>query len=90
VRAPKLHQPWLLGTAVVWIAAAVFTLALGSGDRWEAVPSLVVGVLWSIGAFLPSWRPSRRGDGPDPLRGTPTGRVRATGWPPSKDPDDYR
>lgn len=84
MRAPNSGYQFVLG--VLLLALAVFGLAVGA--TWCAV----------VGGFnggFALWRaytdePDERADGPDPLRATPAKRFRATGWPPSKSPDDYR
>jgi hypothetical protein len=56
-----------------------------------------LGVLWILAGARWTWsstreRPPTPGGslGPGPLASSGTGRFRATGWPPSKDPADYR
>lgn len=41
-------------------------------------------------AFFVVWPTPGGASGPGTLRATPAKRFRATGWPPSKDPDEYR
>ena len=41
-------------------------------------------------SFFVVWSTPGEASGPGTLRATPAKRFRATGWPPSKDPDAYR
>ncbi|MCW2993859.1 MAG: hypothetical protein JWQ18_1354 [Conexibacter sp.] len=56
-----------------------------------------LGVLWLLAGARWAWSSTRERPsvpegalGPGPLAPSGTGRFRATGWPPSKDPADYR
>jgi hypothetical protein len=88
VPRPRSYSRLLDG--LFWSALGALGLALGADTALSGL-ALVGGVLRVVLAFvLAPPRPSVAVDGPHPLRATGTGRLRATGWPPSKNPDDYR
>ena len=80
----------------LWMAAlfAVFgALILARGkDTDTGLAYLVIAAGQVAVAFLRTPRAVDPDEplGPGPLARTPSGRFRASGWPPSKDVDDYR
>jgi hypothetical protein len=73
----------------VWGLVALvvaFLLALGHVNG----VALVIAARGTIDVIASFFLAPGRRRRPGPLDATPTGRFRATGWPPSKDPDAYR
>ncbi|WP_035128054.1 hypothetical protein [Conexibacter woesei] len=85
----RVHRPWTLALALFYIVLGTLRLALG-GDPSMWGMWIVAGLVWTAVAFRRPPPESPAVEGPNPLRATPTGRFRATGWPPSKEPGDYR
>jgi hypothetical protein len=87
---PGPRNPGLIRSGLFWAGLGAVVLVAGK-DPYLAWLFLGGGGLRIVAAwfFAPS-EPTPAADGPDPLRATPTGRFRATGWPPSKNPEDYR
>jgi hypothetical protein len=86
----RIYRPGLLAFSVLYMAAAAIKLMFFGGDPSIDVPWIIAGALWSASAFrAPRPELLPHVEGPGPLAPTPTGRF-WSGWPPSKDPDDYR
>lgn len=89
----SVRQPWNLSLGLLGLALGAY--ALLSHQEPPAIAALIVfgagHVFTGLFRDPPPIVPDT-GDTADtgPLRATPTGRFRATGWPPSKNPDDYR
>lgn len=86
----SVRQPWNLSLGLLGLTLGAY--ALLSDQEPMAIAALLVFGLGHVltGLFRdpPVIVPDTEEAGP--LRATPTGRFRATGWPPSKNPDDYR
>lgn len=92
---PGVHRPrdlWTFGYGLVIAAVAAWALALhGTDERTLAWLFLAGGLARMATGYFVAVRYVLRPDtGPGPLSPTPAKRFRATGWPPSKDPEDYR
>jgi len=85
----RIHRPFDALFAVPFFVLG--TLDVASGRKVD------LGVLWLLTGARWTWSSTRERPpepdgalGPGPLAPSGTGRFRATGWPPSKDPADYR
>ena len=87
---PRLRQPWKLGYGLTLLVLAAY--GLSKDKDMVLVVAFAIGGLGHVAAGLFYDRPVivPGPDGPGTLRATPAKRFRATGWPPSKDPDAYR
>jgi hypothetical protein len=80
---------------LVW-AAAILAVGVWRVATHRSVEISVLAFLWAARFAWSSTRerpPEPEPDrvlGPGPLAPSGVGRFRATGWPPSRDPDDYR
>jgi hypothetical protein len=75
----------------VYVAIGAFGVVGGHADAEVPYVFVAIGAIHIVLSFL--FKRTRReleSMPPGPMRPTPTGRFRATGWPPSKNPDDYR
>jgi hypothetical protein len=84
-------RPSFLG-GVTLVALGLLTLMVRGGGHDPALAWIFVGggALRVVMSFFFRWRLGAGVDGPGPLTPSPTGRFRASGWPPSKDPEAYR
>lgn len=83
---PRDLTRFLLG--LLFLVPSALALLLG------AVNGAEVTLMWTVSGgvqvIVSFFVNPRRRSGPGPLDPTPAGRFRATGWPPSKDPEEYR
>jgi hypothetical protein len=89
LRRPRIRDRHGFTFGLFLVGLGAFGYASGIGDDVRAV-FLVGGVLRVAAAFLFRWEIASGARGPGTLASSGTGRLRATGWPPSKDPADYR
>ena len=85
----RIHRGADAVFAVPFVGLGVVRLV--AGDDRE------LGALWVLLGLRFAWSSTRErppepedAHGPGPLAPSGTGRFRASGWPPSKDPSDYR
>jgi hypothetical protein len=86
----RIRQREKVLTGLIFLAIGLYGLEADK-DSVIVVGALISGVLRVAAGLLrdpPVVVPGP--EGPGTLAATPTGRFRATGWPPSKNPDDYR
>jgi hypothetical protein len=86
---PRDRPSFLFGLTFVVLGA----IGLIGGNSVAGLSWLFVigGGARAVLSFFVRWpEPGAGAAGPGPLRSTPAGRFRATGWPPSKNPEDYR
>jgi hypothetical protein len=89
IRGLRVRQKSVALFALFYAAFALRNLT-GPHDHTVGVLWAVTAVLWGISSLRKPPSPADRVLGSGPLAPSGTGRFRASGWPPSKDPDDYR
>jgi hypothetical protein len=89
LRRPRDLGSFLFGAAL--LTFGVVLLLTGDNDDETWILLIAIGAGRMVASFFFTWsRLSGGKEGPGPLDATGTGRFRASGWPPSKDPGDYR
>jgi hypothetical protein len=88
----KVRSPWNLAWAAGIAVYATLRRVTGHDADELGIVLFAVAAANVASAFLVTPRAAEARDplGPGPLARTPSGRFRASGWPPSKDVDDYR
>lgn len=86
---PQLRRPLELLWAAGFLAAGIWHVATHRSIEISALAfAFSARCAWASTREAP--QQAAHALGPGPLAPTPAGRFRATGWPPSRDPDDYR
>jgi hypothetical protein len=88
VSLPRPRDPFGVVLGVAYLGVGLLGVLHHHG---LGIVFLGLGVVYVLKGLLTTPPAAMSSDrGPGSLAPTPTGRFRATGWPPSKNPDDYR